>query len=304
MPSPTLVVMAAGMGSRFGGLKQIMPVDDAGHPILDFSLFDAYRAGFRHVVFVIKEAISEDFKNAVGYRMEDYFHVNYVYQELWKLPVGFLAPEGRTKPFGTGHAVACCRGVVDGPFAVINADDFYGAEAFQTIYDFLAAERAPSEFAMLGYVLRNTVTENGSVARGVCTIENGYLKTVTERTQIEPRGTAAVYVENDVEHPLTGDETVSMNFWGFPRELLDELWGRFPAFLTENLKTNPLKCEYFLPSVVNQLLDEGKATVQVLPCKELWHGVTYQADLQSVRDAVAALYRDGVYPERLWEALK
>ena len=301
MPSPTLVVMAAGMGSRFGGLKQIMPVDAFGHPILDFSLYDARRAGFEKVAFVIKEAIAEEFKAAVGRRVERFFDVHYVNQELWKLPEGFAVPEGRVKPWGTGHAVACCREAVDGPFAVINADDFYGAGAFRAIYAFLAAERPASEFAMLGYVLRNTVTENGSVARGVCTLDGRYLSGVTERTQIEPRGRGAVYVENGVEHPLSGDETVSMNFWGFSRMMLDELWARFPAFLEQGLAENPLKCEYILPSVVNQLLAEGKATAEVLPCDEVWHGVTYQEDLQSVRDAIAGMKARGVYPERLWE---
>ena len=301
MPAPTLVVMAAGMGSRFGGLKQIMPVDDFGHPILDFSLYDARRAGFEKVVFVIKEAIAEEFKAAVGRRMERFLDVRYVNQELWKLPEGFAVPEGRVKPWGTGHAVCCCREAVDGPFAVINADDFYGAGAFQTIYRFLAAERPASEFGMVGYVLRNTVTENGSVARGVCSLDGRFLSGVTERTQIMPRGRAAVYVEDGVEHPLSGDETVSMNFWGFSRMMLDELWARFPAFLEANVPGNPMKCEYFLPSVVNALLDEGKASVEVLPCDEVWHGVTYQEDLQSVREAIAGMKARGLYPERLWE---
>ena len=301
MNKPTLVVMAAGMGSRFGGLKQIMPVDDFGHPILDFSLFDARRAGFERVAFIIKHAIEGDFKAAVGRRMEKYFHVDYVFQEPDVLPAGYAVPEGRVKPWGTGHAVACCRGTVDGPFAVINADDFYGAGAFRTIYDFLAGEHPDSEQAMVGYRLRNTVTENGAVARGICTVRDGLLADVTERTKIEKRGSAAAYIEDGMEHPLTGDETVSMNFWGFSPKMLDELWTRFPAFLDERLGKDPLTCEYYLPSVANAVLQEGLGTVRVLDCGEVWHGVTYREDLDSVKAAIAALKAAGIYPEKLWD---
>lgn len=301
MHQPTLVVMAAGMGSRFGGLKQLMPVDGQGHPIIDFSMYDARRAGFERVVFIIKKAIEQQFRETIGRRMEDRFHVDYVFQEPDVLPAGYNVPEGREKPWGTGHAVACCRGTVDGPFAVINADDFYGAGAFRAIYAFLAEERGPAEHAMVGYRLRNTVTENGSVARGICTVENGLLTGVTERTRIVKRGDAAAYLEDDGEHPLTGDETVSMNFWGFSPSMLDELWARFPAFLEEKLGSDPLKCEYYLPSVANALLQEGLARVHVLECNEVWHGVTYREDLQSVIDAIAALKQAGVYPASLWE---
>ena len=294
---PTLVVMAAGMGSRFGGLKQLMPVDDAGHPILDFSIYDAYRAGFRRAVFIIKRALEADFRAAVGDRIARTMRVDYVFQELADLPEGFAVPAGREKPWGTGHAVACCRGAVDGPFAVINADDFYGAGAFRAAYDFLAAPRSAGESAMVGYRLRNTVTENGSVSRGICTVENGLLTAVTERTQIEQRGDAAVYIENGAEHPLTGNETVSMNFFAFGPEMLDELWTRFPAFLERNLPENPLKCEYYLPSVVTAVLNERRGSVRVLDCDEVWHGVTYRADLPAVKSAIVDLKRAGVYPE-------
>lgn len=293
---PTLVVMAAGMGSRFGGLKQLMPVDDAGHPILDFSIYDAYRAGFRRAVFIIKRALEADFRAAVGDRIAKTMRVDYVFQELDDLPEGFAVPTGREKPWGTGHAVACCRAAVDGPFAVINADDFYGAGAFRASYDFLTAPRSAGESAMVGYRLRNTVTENGSVSRGICTVENGLLTAVTERTQIEQRGDAAVYIENGAEHPLTGDETVSMNFFAFGPEMLDELWTRFPAFLERNLPENPLKCEYYLPSVVTAVLNERRGSVRVLECDEVWHGVTYRADLPAVKSAIADLKRAGVYP--------
>lgn len=301
MQQPTLVVMAAGMGSRFGGLKQLTPVDPQGHPIIDFSMFDAYRAGFRRVVFIIKHAIEDQFRETIGRRMERRFDVSYVFQERDILPEGYSVPAGREKPWGTAHAVACCRGVVDGPFAVINADDFYGAGAYRAIYDFLAADRGPGEHAMVGYRLRNTVTENGSVARGICTVENGFLTGVVERTKIEKRGAAAAYLEDGREYPLTGDEIVSMNFWGFSKAMLDELWTRFPAFLDRMLPVDPIKSEYYLPAVANAVLQEGLGTVRVLECGEVWHGVTYREDLQSVQNAVAELKNSGVYPESLWD---
>lgn len=302
MAEPTLVIMAAGMGSRFGGLKQITSVDDQGHAIIDFSLFDARRAGFKKIVFIIKHEIEDSFKAAIGARMENFFDVQYVYQQLDRLPEGYSVPDGREKPWGTGHAVLCCRGTVTGPFAVINADDFYGRGAYEAIYSFLKADRPDSEYAMVGYKLRNTVTENGHVARGVCEIENGFLRDITERTHIEKRGSDAAYTE-DGEHftPLSGDTTVSMNFWGFSTKMLDELGARFPAFLDRSLPKNPLKCEYFLPFVANEQLQEGSASVRVLDCNETWYGMTYRADLGSVRAAIAAMKTDGIYPARLWE---
>ena len=301
MQQPTLVVMAAGMGSRFGGLKQLMPVDPQGHPIIDFSMYDARRAGFARVVFIIKHAIEQQFREVIGRRMERQFDVDYVFQEPDVLPAGYTVPADRVKPWGTGHAVACCRGTVDSPFAVINADDFYGAGAFRTIYDFLAAAHSGTEHAMVGYRLRNTVTENGAVARGICTVENGFLTGVTERTKIVKRGDAAAYIDDGGEHPLTGDETVSMNFWGFAPSMLDELWARFPAFLDRQMPADPIKSEYYLPAVANAMLQEGLGTVRVLECGEVWHGVTYREDLQSVQCAIAALKQAGVYPESLWE---
>ncbi len=302
MREPTLVIMAAGMGSRFGGLKQITAVDNEGHAIIDFSLFDAYRAGFRKIAFIIKHEIADSFKAAVGQRMEKYFDVKYVYQQLDVLPEGYSVPAGREKPWGTGHAVMCCRGVVDGPFAVINADDFYGAGAYKAIYDFLSAKHEPGEYAMVGYKLRNTVTENGSVARGVCDVENGCLADITERTHIEKRGNDAAYTEDGVNFvPLSGDATVSMNFWGFSTMMLDELYARFPAFLDKNLPVNPLKCEYFLPFVANEQLEEKKASVRILDCNETWYGMTYREDLDSVKNAIADMKARGVYPAKLWD---
>lgn len=301
MKEPVLVVMAAGMGSRFGGLKQITAVDEQGHSIIDFSLYDARKAGFRKVVFIIKHEIEADFKAAVGTRMEQYFDVRYVFQEVDKLPRGFSVPEGRVKPWGTAHAIACAKDAIDGPFAVLNSDDYYGAHAIETIYDFLSAEHQPNEHAMVGYLLRNTVTENGYVSRGVCTVTDGFLQEVTERTHIEKRGDDAAYTE-DGEHyvDLPGDTMVSMNLWGFQQELLDQFVGGFPAFLEENLPKNPLKCEYYLPAVANAQLQNGLGTVRVLPTQDIWHGVTYSADLQNVISAVRDMKAQKLYPERLW----
>lgn len=299
---PTLVIMAAGMGSRFGGLKQMTPVDEEGHFIIDFSLYDAYQAGFRRVAFIIKREIEQTFRETIGARMEKWFHVDYVYQELDRLPEGFAVPEGRKKPWGTAHAVACCRGVVEGPFAVINSDDFYGRGAYEAIYRFLTESEAPHHYAMLGYQLRNTVTEFGSVARGVCHVEDGFLHDITERTKIFKRGQDAAYTEDgETFVPLSGDSLVSMNFWGFTPEILDEIWAAFPAFLTENLPVNPEKCEFYLPTFVGSRLAEGKVRVRVLPCMETWHGVTYKEDLDSVKSAIGQLKREGKYPARLWE---
>ena len=266
---PVLVIMAAGMGSRFGGLKQIHPVDESGHIIIDFSLYDAYRAGFRKLVFIIKREHEEIFRKSIGNRMEQWFQVDYVFQELSRLPEGFQVPGGREKPWGTGHAIACCQGVrISIPFAVINADDFYGASAFSAIYNFLKESEDENQYAMVGYRLRNTVTENGSVARGVCQVEDGILKGITELTQIYKDGENARYTEDGVNFKeLSGDRVVSMNLWGFSEQILDELWKRFPGFLEENLPVNPKKCEYFLPTVVNQQIEEKEVTVKVLPVK-------------------------------------
>ena len=300
MREPTLVILAAGMGSRFGGLKQIMAVDDFGHAIIDFSLYDAYRAGFRKVAFIIKHEIEEDFKAAVGRRMEKYFDVKYVYQQLDLLPEGYSVPEGRVKPWGTGHAVLCCRGIVDGPFAVINADDLYGRAAYEAMYDFLSKERPGTEHAMVAYQLRNTVTETGYVARGICQVENGLLTDVVERTHIEKHGEVISFTEDGESYtPLPADVPVSMNCWAFSNSMLDELYKRFPAWLDANLSVNPTKCEYFLPFVTNAMIKDGEGTVAVLPCHEQWYGMTYKEDFPTVVNAIKALRDEGVYPEKL-----
>ena len=288
------------MGSRFGGLKQITPVDEHGHAIIDFSLFDAYRAGFRRVAFIIKHEIEADFKAVVGRRAEKYFDVRYVYQQIENLPEGYSVPEGRTKPWGTGHAVLCAAQAVDGPFAVINADDFYGRTAYTALYDYLTGERPENEHAMVAYQLKKTVTESGSVARGICRVEDGFLTDVVERTRIEKRGSDAAYTEDGENWlPLSGELPVSMNCWAFSHSMMDELIKRFPAWLDENVPKNPMKCEYFLPSVANALIKDGEGSVRVLNCHETWYGVTYKEDLQSFKDAMKRMRTEGIYPEAL-----
>ena len=305
MKKPVLVIMAAGMGSRYGGLKQIDPVDEQGHIIMDFSIFDAKRAGFEKVVFIIKKENEADFKEAVGNRMAEQMEVAYVYQDLHNIPEGFEVPEGRVKPWGTAHAVLSAIDEIDGPFAVINADDYYGRDAFQVIYDYLAAHEDDDKYryTMVGYKLENTVTDNGHVARGVCdTNEAGELVRITERTRIEKRNGGIAYSEDDGASwtELPGDTLVSMNMWGFTRSILDEIKAGFPAFLEKGLVSNPMKCEYFLPAVVSTLLEEGRATVAVLASADKWYGVTYKEDKPVVVQAIKKMKAEGRYPEKLW----
>lgn len=302
MTEPTLAVMAAGMGSRFGGLKQITDVDGFGHAIIDYSLYDAKKAGFKKVAFIIKHDIEDDFKRSIGKRMEKYFDVSYVFQELQRLPEGYAVPQGRVKPWGTGHAVMCCAGTIDGPFAVINADDFYGSGAYKAMYDYLSEASDPDEYAMVAYKLKNTVTENGSVARGVCSLDGEFLTDIRERTNIVKRGDDAAFTEDGVNYTfLSGNTDVSMNFWGFSQKMLMELTARFPAFLDKGLADDPLKCEYFLPFVADEQLKEGVSRVKVLKCSETWYGMTYKEDLSSVKEAIAQMRKEGKYPEMLWE---
>ena len=300
--APKLVIMAAGMGSRFGGLKQMEPVDKEGHSIIDFSMYDARRAGFRDLVFIIKREHDALFRERIGNRMERFFNVEYIYQELTDIPAGCTVPDGRVKPWGTGQAIACCRNVLHGPFAVINSDDFYGRTAFSEIYEFLRTNDDEHCYAMVGYRVRNTVTEFGSVARGVCEVQNGMLMGITERTKIYQRGDHAAYTE-DGEHfvDLPGDTIVSMNIWGFTQPTVSEFWTRLGAFFEKEVPLDPLKREFYLPSVVNQQLEEGTARVRVLPCEEVWHGVTYREDKPLVVEAIARKTAEGQYPEKLWE---
>lgn len=303
---PVLVIMAAGMGSRYGGLKQIDPIDDEGHIIMDFSIFDAKKAGFEKVVFIIKKENEVDFRETVGNRISEVMEVAYVFQETTNIPEGFSVPEGRLKPWGTGHAVLSCIQDIDGPFAVINADDYYGREAFELIYQYLTthADDEKYRYTMVGYALANTVTDNGHVARGVCDMnEQGELIGIHERTRIEKHNDVIEYTPDDGKHwiELPEQSVVSMNMWGFTRSILLELQNKFPAFLKNGLQENSLKCEYFLPEVVSELIQADKASVAVLKSKDKWYGVTYKEDKPVVVNAVRAMKEKGLYPQHLWK---
>ena len=301
---PVLVVMAAGMGSRYGGLKQIDPVGSRGEAILDYSVYDAHQAGFETVVIIIKEAIKKDFLETVGKRLEKApVEIRYAYQELDHLPAGYTTPEGRTKPFGTAHAVLCAAEAIDGaPFAVINADDFYGKSAFKTIFDQLSSTEDPYGYCMVGYEVGNTVTDNGTVARGVCiTDENNMLIEVTERTSIEKYEGGIRYTDDNGSYvDLDPNTIVSMNMWGFMPSFLDEITARFSAFLDSALQSNPLKCEYYLTLPITQLLQEKKATLVVRSTTDRWYGVTYAADKPMVVAALKDMTEKGLYPDGLW----
>ena len=300
--SVSLVVMAAGLGSRYGGLKQIAPVDLNGHILMDYSIYDALRAGFDRVVCIIKPEMREDFYEVIGHRLEKHVEVRYAYQRLDNLPAGYNVPEGRAKPWGTAHALLCAKEQIDAPFAVINADDFYGRDAFAAIAAFLREKHGAGEHAMVGYRIENTLTENGHVARGVCeTDENGFLRGVTERTHIEPREGGAAFTE-DGEHFtfVPAGTIVSMNLWGFQPGVMEEIDRRFAPWLDETLPVNPLKGEYFLPLIPNALIHEGKGSVRVLSTHEKWYGVTYHDDMPKLQAALAGMRADGVYPEGLW----
>ena len=303
---PVLVVMAAGMGSRYGGLKQIDPVGNHGQLIIDYSIYDARRAGFETVVFIIKHEIEEPFKAAIGDRLSKVIDVKYAFQELTDLPEGYTVPEGRVKPWGTSHAVLAARDIIDGPFAVLNADDYYGPQAFKEVYNYLSThEDTPDcrEFCMVGYRLDNTLTEHGHVARGVCVeTEDQYLAAIAERTRIEKDGDNARFTEDDgaTWTPISGSTTVSMNLWGLSRGFIDDAKERFAAFLDKTLAENPTKGEYYLPVLIGELIGEGKARAKVLRSPDKWHGVTYQADKPAVVAAIADLTASGLYPDDLW----
>ena len=307
MNKPVLVVLAAGMGSRYGGLKQMDSVAGHGQSIIDYSIYDARRAGFEKVIFVIKRALEEDFRRLVGDRIARGIQVEYAFQELDDLPAGYAVPAGRKKPWGTTHAVLAARDLIRGPFAVINSDDYYGPEAFRLIYDFLSTQdeaAVPQRYAMVSYLLGNTVTDNGSVARGVCRVgEDGLLREVVEHTRIEKDGSDACSTLDGGETwvPLPGSTPVSMNFWGFQRSFVDEGEARFPEFLDRILAENPEKGEFYLPLLVSRLIGEGKAQVRVLPSEDKWYGVTYREDKPGVVAALADMTARGLYPENLWD---
>ena len=305
MTRPVLVIMAAGMGSRYGGLKQIDPIDADGHIIMDYSVFDAVRAGFRDVIFIIKKENEQSFRSAIGDRLARRVGVHYAFQSLEDIPEGFAVPEGRVKPWGTGHAVRSCRELIRGPFAVINADDYYGPEAFHQIYQYLSSHPDDDKFryAMVGYILGNTLTENGHVSRGICQVDaQGYLEKIQERTCIVRTEDGAAYSEDDGESftAVAADSCVSMNMWGFTESIMRELEEGFTRFFREEVPADPMKAEYYLPTAAGDLVRTGQASVKVLPSTDRWYGMTYKEDKKMVEQAMKELKKKGVYPGHLW----
>jgi hypothetical protein len=306
MEKPVLVILAAGMGSRYGGLKQIDPVGQNGELIIDYSIYDAIKAGFEKVVFIITHAIESDFMEVIGKRISKYVNTDFAYQDPNDLPVGYKLPEGRVKPWGTAQALLSAKSVVKGPFAVVNADDFYGASAYKTIYDWLSApayEDNKLHFAMVGYRIENTVTDSGSVARGICEADKfGFLTSIVERTLVEktPRGARFSEDKGETWHDIPAGTLVSMNFWGLHEGFFKAAEDDFPGFLDGNLGSNPLKCEYLLPSEIGSQLKAGKTDVKVLESADTWYGVTYKEDRPGVIAAVEKLHQAGVYPKPLW----
>jgi dTDP-glucose pyrophosphorylase len=299
MAGPTLVVMAAGVGSRFGGLKQIEPIGPNGEITVAYSVYDALRAGFERVVFIIRHDMETPFRERIGQFVEKQVRTDYVFQELDMLPPGFVKPSERTKPWGTGHAILRCRDTVREPFAVINADDFYGAQAYRELAGFLRRDGAPTDYSMVGFVLKNTLSDHGTVARGVCNVgPDGFLRDIAERTQIGPKDGVIKYAEGDRWVEVSGAAPVSMNMWGFRPSIFDELAPRFESFLRGNL--GQLKSEFYIPVVVGELLREGRARVKVLKTEDAWYGVTFREDLPEVRAAIEGLVKQGKYPPALW----
>lgn len=296
----TLVIMAAGMGSRYGGLKQLDPVGANGEFIVDYSIYDAIEAGFDKVVFIIKKENLEIFRDTVGKRVEEKIKVEYAFQSMDDLPAGFTAPEGREKPLGTGHAVWCARNVVDDNFAVINSDDFYGRDAFAKLANYLKNAKG-TNYCMAGYILKNTITENGYVSRGVCKTENGKLTNVVERTHIEHHDGQIQYLENDEWTPLAEDSVVSMNCWGFTPAIFDALGKGLERFLKTTLPENPLKAEFFLPFLVQDEIDAQNCSVDMLTTTAKWYGVTYAADRPVMVDFLKQETEKGVYPDGLFK---
>ena len=302
MKKPALVILAAGLGSRFGGAKQTAAVDEFGHFIIDFSIYDAYKAGFDHVILVIRPQDEMTMREKLGNRVEKYMKVSYAHQRLEDLPEGYSLPEGRVKPWGTMHALLSARHLIDAPFAAINADDFYGRSSFEKMYHFLTTEAQPKRHCLVTFNIENTLTENGYTSRGICQKDsNGYLTEVVEHVEIYKAENGAVSIVDGEKVFIPAGTPVSMNFWGYSPDVLEEAWKEFPAFLDKNLKSNPLKCEYYLPYLSDILIHSEKATFQVIPTQEKWHGVTYADDLQNVVDAIRNMRDEKIYPNILFE---
>ena len=303
---PVLVIMAAGLGSRYGGLKQLDAMDEGGHRLIDYAVFDAKRAGFETVFFIIRKENQDDFHRLIGSRIEAHMEVHYIYQELSHLPEGYSVPENRTKPLGTGHAVWCCKDDVTSPFVVINADDYYGVSAYRQMFDYLYAlpENERSAYAMAGFRLDRTLSEHGTVARGICQADaQGYLLTIDEQTAIEKQNDTICARQENGQEPLvlSPDCTVSMNMWGFTPDIFDHLEDGLCRFVSVQLSENPLKSEYYLPKEVGQLVEAGVVAVRILPVGEQWYGVTYKEDKPLVTSALSRMQKDGIYPKYLWE---
>lgn len=297
---PVLVIMAAGMGSRFGGLKQMTPVDDEGHVIIEYSMYDAFKAGFRDVVCIIKQEMQDDFESMIGHRVRNKLNLSYAIQSIDNLPKGYSVPQGRTKPWGTSHAVLSARQLVNAPFAVINADDYYGRDAYFTMFNFLSKDNAPNHHAMVSYLLKNTLSDNGTVSRGICQVdENNMITDIVERLKVDSRG----YTEDDglTFTSLAPDTPVSMNFFGFQSQFIDKLIERFPKFLDEGLANNPLKCEYLLPKTAGELIREGTDSMELLVSHDTWYGITYIQDLPLLKQQLQRLRAEGIYPKKLWQ---
>lgn len=301
MTSPTLVIMAAGMGSRYGGLKQIDPVGPGGEIVIDYSIYDALKVGFERIVFIIRQEIEDAFREKVGRHWDRKAKTAYVHQELNMVPPGFVPPLEKKKPWGTAHAIWCCRDVVREPFAVINADDFYGRGSFQSLAQFLRAlpPNSVREYAMVGYILENTLSDHGSVARGVCkAARDGYLQEIQEKTRIERRDGGVAFTDDGQKwEVLSSQSIVSMNMWAYTPDLFEELTPRFELFLRS--LGNDLKKEFYLPITTGELVGEGRARVRILPTTEQWFGVTYREDVATVKAKIQALVARGAYPERL-----
>ena len=300
----TLLIMAAGMGSRFGGLKQIEPIDEYGNFIIDNSIYDAIKEGFTKVVFIIKKENYDIFRDTVGARVEKYINVEYVFQELDKLPNGYSVPEGRVKPWGTGHAILCCKDMVHENFAIINSDDFYGRDAFRVIANFLKENKKDSEYAeyaMAGYLVKNTLTKNGSVKRGICQVKDGYLtKLIESKIERTDRGLVASPLEGGEDFIVDENDTVSMNMFGFTPQIFNYLEERFPSFLDEHIEQID-SCEYLIPTIVFEEINAKKARVEVLNTSAVWQGITYREDKEKVVSEIKKLVDAGEYPEGIWQ---
>lgn len=303
MKKPILVVMAAGIGSRFGGLKQMASFGVHGESLIDYSLYDALQVGFKRVIFIVNKRIHEDFRQAVGKHVEDRMEVQYVMQELDDLPEGLSVPEGRVKPWGTGHAILACRDVIDAPFCVINGDDLYGRDALRKMHEYLSANPDPYHYAMVAFLLKNTLSENGYVSRGVCKAnDSGFLESIVETMHIIPSVDGPLYTEDSqTYHRLSEDTMVSMNIWGLMPEFIDVLKDEFPRFHKLAMETNPLKAEIYLPNVIGTLLAQNSASVKVLHSKDKWLGVTNASDRPAVESALLEMTKEGVYPNGLWK---